>query len=320
MPTIQILVLLLAVTAAAAVVAARLKIPPAIILVLTGLLLALVPGLPVVELAPDLVLLMVLPPVIYSSAVAMSWREFRFNLRPISLLAVGCVVFTTVAVAAAAHWWLGLPWPVGFVLGAIVAPPDAVAPLSVARRLQIPRRILVILEGEGLANDATALVLYRFAVAAVSAGMFSLGEATTLFAAIVVGEIAWGIGVGWLMLHLRRWVGDPRIEITLSIITPFLAYWPPEHLGGSGVLATVTAGLYISWNGLHLISAATRLQGIFFWDFLIYLVEGMVFLTTGLQARTLIARIGQYPSSELAISAAVISAVVLVARTLWVLL
>ena len=171
--TIQILVLLLAVVAAVAVVAARVEIPRAILLVLTGVILALIPGLPTVELAPELVLLLVLPPVIYSSAVAMSWREFRFNLRPISLLAVGCVVFTTVAVAAATHWVLGLAWPVGFVLGAIVSPPDAVAPLSIARRMQLPRRILVILEGEGLANDATALILYRFAVAAVSAGVFS---------------------------------------------------------------------------------------------------------------------------------------------------
>src|SRR2546421_10634330 len=152
--------------------------------------------------------------------------------------------------------------------------------------MQLPRRILVVLEGEGLANDAAALILYRFAVAAVSADAFSFTHAVGMFAAIVGGEILWGIGVGWLMLRLRRWAHDPRIEITLSILTPFLAYWPPEHLGGSGVLATVTAGLYISWNGLHLISAATRLQGIFFWDFLIYLVEGMVFLTTGLQART----------------------------------
>ncbi len=288
-PTIQILVLLLVVVAAVALVAARLKIPSAILLVLTGVVLALVPGLPTLELAPELVLLLVLPPVIYSSAVAMSWREFRFNLRPISLLAVGCVLFTTVAVAAAAHWLLGLAWPVGFVLGAIVSPPDAVAPLSIARRMQLPRRILVILEGEGLANDATALILYRFAVAAVSAGVFSFGQAAETFAAIVAGEIVWGIGVGWLMLRLRRWVHDPRIEIMLSILTPFLAYWPPEHLGGSGVLATVTTGLYISWNGLRLISAATRLQGIFFWDFFIYLIEGMVFLITGLQARTLIA-------------------------------
>jgi CPA1 family monovalent cation:H+ antiporter len=138
-----------------------------------------------------------------------------------------------------------------------------------------------------------------------------------MFAAIVAGEILWGIGVGWLMLRLRRWVDDPRIEITLSILTPFLAYWPPEHLGGSGVLATVTAGLYISWNGLRLISAETRLQGVFFWDFLIYLIEGMVFLITGLQARTLIARIGHYSISELAISAVVVSAVVIVARFVW---
>jgi Na+/H+ antiporter len=316
--TIQILVLLLAVVAAVAVVAARVEIPQAILLVLTGVILALIPGLPTVELAPELVLLLVLPPVIYSSAVAMSWREFRFNLRPISLLAVGCVVFTTVAVAAATHWVLGLAWPVGFVLGAIVSPPDAVAPLSIARRMQLPRRILVILEGEGLANDATALILYRFAVAAVSAGVFSFPHAAGMFAAIVAGEILWGIGVGWLMLRLRRWAHDPRIEITLSILTPFLAYWPPEHLGGSGVLATVTAGLYISWNGLRLISAATRLQGIFFWDFLIYLIEGMVFLITGLQARTLIARIGHDSIPELAISAAIVSAVVIVARFVWV--
>src|SRR6267154_5539078 len=315
--TIQTLIFLLVVIASVAVAETRLRVPSAILLILTGVILALIPGLPTVELAPELVLLL-LPPIVYSSAVAMSWREFRFNLRPISLLALGCVAFTTVATAAAAHWVLGLPWPVGFVLGAIISPPDAVAPLSVARRMQLPRRILVVLEGEGLANDATALVLYRFAVAAVSAGTFSLGQATAAFAAIVAGEIIWGLGVGWLMLRLRRWVGDPRIEITLSIITPFLAYWPPEHLGGSGVLATVTAGLYISWNGLQLISAATRPQGIFFWGFLIYLVEGLVFLTTGLQAHTLLARIGHYPLRDLAISAAVISAVVILARFVWV--
>ena len=315
--TIATLVMLLAVVAAVAVLAERLKIPPAILLVLTGVVLALVPGLPALELAPELVLLLVLPPVIYASAVAMSWREFRFNLRPISLLAVGCVVFTTIAVAAATHWVLGLPWPVGFVLGAIVSPPDAMAPLSIARRMQLPRRILVILEGEGLANDATALILYRFAVAAVSAGVFSLGQAGGMFAAIVTGEIVWGIGVGWLILRLRHWVHDPRIEITLSVLTPFLAYWPPEHLGGSGVLATVTAGLYISWNGLRLISAATRLQGIFFWDFFIYLIEGMVFLITGLQARTLIVRISDHAMPELAISAAIVSAVVIITRFVW---
>jgi CPA1 family monovalent cation:H+ antiporter len=317
LPTIQILVFLLIVIAAIAVVAARLKIPPAILLVITGVVLALIPGLPTVELAPEFVLLLVLPPVIYSSAVAMSWREFRYNLRPISLLAVGCVVFTTIATAATTHWLLGLSWPVGFVLGAIVSPPDAVAPLSIARRLHLPRRIVVILEGEGLANDATALILYRFAIVAVSMGSFSFGQAATTFAAIVAGELLWGIGVGWVVLRLRRWVRDPRVEITLSILTPFLAYWPPEQLGGSGVLATVATGLYISWNGLRLISAATRLQGIFFWDFFIYLIEGMVFLITGLQARGLIAEIRDYSIFDLAFSAAVVSVVVIVSRFVW---
>jgi monovalent cation/hydrogen antiporter len=317
MNTIQVLVLLLSVIAAIAVVAVRLKIPSAILLVLAGVVLALVPGLPTVKLAPEFVLLFVLPPIVYSSAVAMSWREFRFNLRPISLLAVGCVLFTTIAAAAATHWLLGFSWPVGFVLGAIVSPPDAVAPLSIARRMQLPRRILVILEGEGLANDASALILYRFAVTAVGVGAFSISRAAGMFAAIICGEILWGIGVGWLMLRLRRWVQDPPIEIILSILTPFVAYLPPEQLGGSGVLATVTAGLYISWNGLRLISAATRLQGIFFWNFFIYLTEGMVFLITGLQARTLIAGIHGDSLADLALSAALVCAVVIVARFVW---
>jgi CPA1 family monovalent cation:H+ antiporter len=305
------------VVAAVGFVAARLKIPEAILLVVTGVILALVPGLPAVELQPDLVLLLVLPPLIYSSAVAMSWREFRFNLRPIALLAVGCVAFTTAAVAAAAHYLLDLTWPVGFVLGAIVSPPDAVAPLSIARRLQMPRRILVVLEGEGLANDATALILYRFAIGAIVAGSFSFAQAAGTFVAIVIGEVLWGIGVGWAMLRVRRWMKDPKIEILLSILTPFLAYWPPQQLGGSGVLATVTAGLYISWNGLRLISAATRLQGIFFWDFFIYLIEGMVFLITGLQARELLEHMPIYSRGELAIAAGVVSAVLIVARFVW---
>ena len=315
--TIQSLVLLLVVVAMVGIVAKRLKVPPAILLVITGVVLALVPGLPAERLAPELVLLLVLPPIIYSSAVAMSWQEFRFNLRPISLLAAGCVAFTTVAAAAATHWLLGMPWPVGFVLGAIVSPPDAVAPLSIARRMQLPRRIRVVLEGEGLANDATALILYRFAVVAVSAGVFSFEKAVGMFAAIVAGEFLWGIGVGWVMLRLRRWVNDPQIEIVLSILTPFIAYWPPEHLGGSGVLATVVAGLYVSWHGMSVISAATRLQGIFFWDVLVYLVEGSVFLMTGLQARTLTTGIASYSLSVLIISAVVVSVVVILARFVW---
>src|SRR6476620_7355136 len=187
---LQIMFLLLAVLVIAAVVARRLNIAPSIVLVIAGVLLALIPGLPRIELAPELVLLVILPPLIYWAGVTISWREFRFNLRPIALLAFGCVVFTTCAVAAAAHYVLNLPWAVGFLIGAIVAPPDVVAPLAIARPLGLPHRLLVVLESEGLANDATALILSRLAVVAISTGTFSFPQAARTFAAIVVGEIA----------------------------------------------------------------------------------------------------------------------------------
>jgi monovalent cation/hydrogen antiporter len=316
--TLQTLLLLLAVLVVVALLARRLNTAPSILLVVGGIGLALVPGLPRIELAPELVLLGILPPLIYSAGVATSWREFRFNLRPIILLAFGCVVFTTVAVALAAYWLLGMPFAVAFVLGAIVAPPDVVAPLAIARRLGLPRRLVVVLEGEGLANDATALILYRFAVAAVSTGLFSFGQAAGTFALIVVGEIGYGIAVGWLSLRLRRWARDPRIEITLSLMTPYVAFWAPEHVGGSGVLATIAAGLFVSWNGPLLIPAATRLQGIFFWDLVVYLLEGFVFLVTGLQARTLLERMGAVGLRDLVLAVLVTTAVVIVARFMWV--
>jgi Na+/H+ antiporter len=316
--TIQTILLLLAVLVVVAVVARRLNTAPSILLVIAGIALALIPGLPRIELAPELVLLGILPPLIYSAGVAMSWREFRFNLRPITLLAFGCVVFTSCAVAAMGHFVLGMPLAVGFVLGAIVAPPDVVAPLAIVRRLGLPRRLIVILEGEGLANDATALILYRFAVAAVATGLFSFGEAAGTFALIVAGEIAYGIGVGWFSLRLRRWARDPRVEITMSLLTPYAAFLVPQHLGGSGVLATVAAGLFVSWNGPLLIPAATRLQGIFFWDFLVYLLEGFVFLVTGMQMRTLLDRTDMVLLQDLALTVPLTVAVLLVARFIWV--
>jgi CPA1 family monovalent cation:H+ antiporter len=315
--TIETILLLLAVLVIVAVVARRLNTAPSILLVIAGIILALAPGLPRIELAPELVLLGILPPLIYSAGVAMSWREFRFNLRPITLLAFGCVVFTTCAVAAAAHWLLGMPVAVGFVLGAIVAPPDAVAPLAIIRRLGLPRRLVVVLEGEGLANDATALILYRFAVAAAATGFFSFDKAASTFALIVVGEITYGIGVGWFSLRLRRWAGDPRVEITLSLMTPYAAFLVPQQLGGSGVLATVAAGLFVSWNGPLLIPAATRLQGIFFWDLLIYLLEGFIFLITGMQTRTLLNRMDVASWRQFTLAVLLTVAVVVVARFVW---
>ncbi|MFA6264471.1 MAG: Na+/H+ antiporter [Pseudolabrys sp.] len=314
----QTILFMLAVLAAVAVAAKRLNIAPSILLVVAGVGMALMPGLPKITLAPELVLLVILPPLIYSAGVAMSWREFKFNLRPIALLAFGCVIFTTCMVAVVAHYLLGFDWPVGFLLGAIIAPPDTVAPLTIARRLGLPRRLVVVLEGEGLANDATALILYRFAVVAVTTGAFSPAEAAGTFSLIVVGEVFYGIAIGWLSLHLRKWAHEPRVEITLSLMTPYLAFWIPEHLGGSGVLATVACGLYVSWNGPLLIPSGTRLQGIFFWDLIIYLIEGLVFLLTGLQARTLIEQSHVFSLRELAIAIAWTTLVVILARFVWV--
>jgi CPA1 family monovalent cation:H+ antiporter len=310
--------LVISVLAASATVARRLQLTPAIVFLVVGVILALVPGFPPIAMQPEGVLLLVLPPLIYSAGVSMSWREFKGNLRPISLLAIGCVIFTTCAVACAAHWVLGLPWGVGFVLGAIVSPPDVVAPLAIARRLGLQHRILVILEGEGLANDATALILYRFAVMAVSTGAFSLASATSTFAAILVGEVIFGFAVGWLSLRLRQWAHDPRVEILLSLLTPYLAFWVPEHFGGSGVLATVVTGLYVSWNGPLLISAATRLQGIFFWDFAVWLIEGVLFLIVGFQTKILVETSKMLPVNEVVGAIALTSAIVIVARFLWV--
>ncbi len=312
------LLMLLAVLVVVALAARRLRTAPSVLLVIAGVGLAFIPGVPRIELAPELVLMGMLPPLIYSAGVAMSWREFRFNLRPISLLAIGCVIFTTCAVAAAAHWLLGMPWPVAFVLGAIVAPPDVVAPLAIARPLGLPRRILVVLEGEGLVNDATALIVYRFAVAAVSMGVFSFADASGTFALIVVGEIAWGVAVGWISLRLRHWAQNARVEITMSLMTPYLAFWAPEMVGGSGVLATVACGLFVSWNGPLLIPGATRLQGIFFWDLLIYMLEGFIFLLTGLEVRAVLERVQAFPVGEFLIAVLVTLTVLILTRFLWV--
>jgi Na+/H+ antiporter len=318
---IEILLLcffLVAVTAACAVASHRLGIPHSIVLVITGLALALVPGLPKVELDPEVVMLLFLPPLLYWAGVSMSWRGFWNDIEPITLQAIGCVVFTTCAVAVVAHFALNLPWTVGFVLGAVVSPPDVVAPMAIARRLQIPNRVLTILEGEGLVNDATALIIFRFAVTAAATGTLDIANAVGGFFAIVVGEILYGVAVGWAMLRLRRWARDPDVEITLSLLTPYVSFWLPVILGGSGVLAAVSAGLYVSWNGSTFIPSNTRLQGVFIWRLVVYLIEALLFLLTGLQARTVAESLNQGDWSQLILHGVIIGALVIVIRFVWV--
>ncbi len=319
LPELLLTFALLAITGFAALAARRWNIPISIFLVLLGLGISFLPGMPRIELSPELVLSLLLPPLLYRAGVQMSWRGFKDNLRPILLLAVGAVIFTAVAVAGVSYYLLGLPLAVGFVLGAVVSPPDAVAPMAIARRFALPSRVLTILEGEGLVNDATALILFSFAVGAVTMGRtFSLPVATGEFLVIVAAEILWGLVIGWGALVLRRWSNEPRVEMVFALLTPFAAFWVPESLGGSGVLATVVCGLYVSWNGPRFISPATRLQGFFVWDLVIYLIEGLVFLITGLQARVIADTLELSQWKSLALACALICILIIVVRFIWV--
>ncbi|HET9025521.1 MAG TPA: Na+/H+ antiporter [Burkholderiaceae bacterium] len=314
-----IVVLMLALLIAGLSVAARkLRVSSPVLMLLAGAAIAFVPGAPRVLLDPEFVLLVLLPPVLYSSGVNMSWRGFRSNLRPILLLAVGCVLFTAAAVAAVAHYALGIPWAVGFVLGAIVSPPDAVAPMAMLRLVRLPRRLVTILEGESLVNDATALVTLGFATAAVVSGTFAPLAGGAQFVVIVVGELAFGVAVGWMMLRLRHVAADPRAEVLLALASPFLAFWPPHAVGGSGVIACVAAGLYVSWNGRRWIRSATRLQGYFIWNLVVWATEALVFLLAGLQARTVVDSLARDEWPRALAAGAITTVTVVAVRFLWV--
>ncbi len=296
----------------------RLRVAPSILMLLAGVALAFLPGLPPVTLDPDFVLLLLLPPLLYFSGVSMSWRSFRSNAGPILLLAIGCVLFTAATVAAVAHFALGVPWSVGFVLGAIISPPDAVAPTALLRHVRLPRRLVAILEGESLVNDATALVAFSFALGAVATGSFAPVDAAMKFVAIVVGELAYGVLLGWTILHVRHYARDPRAEVLLALITPFVAFWPPHEAGGSGVVACVAAGLYVSWNGRKLIRSTTRLQGFFIWDLVSWGVEALVFLLMGLQARAILGNLSPAGWADFLQAGGIITITIVIVRFVWV--
>jgi CPA1 family monovalent cation:H+ antiporter len=257
---------------------------------------------------------------LYPAALFTSWRDFRANLRPISLLAVGLVLYTTVAVAYLAHYFLDLPLAAGFVLGAIISPPDAIAATAITQRLRVPRRIVTILEGESLVNDATALVAYRFAVAAVISGSFSLAHATGQFFVVSIGGILTGLAVGWLAQQFHKRVDDAPIEITVSLLTPFVAYLASEQLGVSGVLSVVTAGLYLGWRAPQLITFKTRLQAGPVWEMVEFLLNGFVFILIGLQLPEVLRGLSgeHFPIQRLVLDALLISVAVIVIRIIWV--
>jgi CPA1 family monovalent cation:H+ antiporter len=316
---LELILILLVVAAALAVAAERLKVPYPILLVVGGLALAFIPGLPQVHIDPEMVLLLFLPPLLFAAAWFTSWRDFAANRRPIALLAVGLVVVTTTAVAWVAHAVVpGMSWPVAFVLGAIVSPPDAVAATAVTQRLKVPRRIVTILEGESLVNDATGLVAYRFALAAVATGHFSLAHAAGRFAVVAAGGVAVGLAVGWLAAQIHRRMEDFQLETVITLLTPYAAYIPAEHLGVSGVLATVAAGGYLGWRNPELLSALTRFRGRGVWSVLLLLFNGLVFILIGLQLASIRALKYDIPWGRLILDAVAVSAVAIVARLLYV--
>ncbi|MDR3459816.1 MAG: Na+/H+ antiporter [Verrucomicrobiae bacterium] len=317
---VEIFVGLMLAVVALALVARRLQIPYPILFVIGGLVLGLIPGLPELRLDPELVFVFFLPPLLFPAAMFTSWRDFRANLRPISLLAIGLVLFTTTAIAWLAHCFMGLPLAAGFVLGAIISPPDAIAATAIAQRLKVPRRIVTILEGESLVNDSTALVAYRFALAAMITGTFSWAKAGEQFLLVSLGGILIGLAVGWLATWFHKQIEDAPIEITVSLLTPFAAYLPAEHIGVSGVLAVVTAGLYLGWKLPEITDFRTRLEARPVWQMTGFLLNGFIFILIGLQLPAVLQGLANdnIPVSQLVWYTFLISVAVIGVRILWV--
>jgi monovalent cation/hydrogen antiporter len=294
----------------------RTGIPYPIPLVIGGCALGYVPGVPDVKLNPEVVLVAFLPPLLYGSAFFSSARDLRANFAPIMVLAVGLVVATMVGVAVVIHEVSGMPWAPAFVLGAVVSPTDPTAATEIAGRLGAKRRYITIIEGEALINDATALILYKYAVAAVAAGTFSLVDAGGKFVLASLGGIAIGLAAGYVVAGLRKRLDDPPTEISISLVTGYLAYLPAAAIGASGVLAAVTVGVYMGWRSPELVTPSTRLQAISVWEILIFVLNAALFTLVGLQLPTVLDGISGISAGVLARDAALVIGTVLVVRAL----
>jgi monovalent cation/hydrogen antiporter len=308
---------LLVAIAGLAVLARVVNVPYPVTLVAGGAVIGFLPGVPSVELDPDVVLLIFLPPLLYGAAFFTSVRDLRRNARAIALLSIPLVFVTMAAVAVVAHEVVGLDWGPAFVLGAIVSPTDAVAPAEIMRRVGAPRRLVTIVEGENLTNDWTALVLYRFAIAAVVSGSFSLWEAGPKFLATGVGGVIVGLLAGRVIREVRARIDDPPTEITISLLSGYAAYLPAEELGASGVIAAVTTGLYMGWHTPQLTTALMRLQGVALWEILTFLLNAVLFLLVGLQLPGVLDDLSGRSTADLIAWGVLISAVVVGVRLLW---
>ena len=314
-----ILALLFAI-AMLAILSDKLKISFPIFLVIAGLIISFIPGVPSIKLKPDLVFLIFLPPLLYSAAWNTSWAEFWRLKRPISLLAFGLVIITATSVAFVAHWMIPeFSLALGFLLGGVISPPDAVAAASVFRTLKVPRRVIAVLEGESLINDASSLIVFRFALISMLTGQFIFGHAVTDFFVVVIMGIAIGLIISNIAYMVHRYLPTtPSIDTVFTLITPYLMYLTAEHFHFSGVLAVVSGGLCLSYRASDIFAYNSRLQSLTVWTVLTFLLNGVVFILIGLQLPDIIKGIGNYSLPHVIFYAIVISLVTIVLRLLWV--
>ena len=322
MENIGIIVMLLFGVAFIFILSHKYKFPFPIALVLTGVCISIIPGLPVIELSPEVVFIIFLPPLLYGAAWNTSWHDFKANIRPISLAAIGLVLFTTLLVAVAAHGLIqGLGWPTAFLIGAIVSPPDAVAATTITKGLGLHPRIVTILEGESLVNDASGLVAYKYALAAISAGNFIFWQAGLNFLLIATAGIAIGLIFGYLMYLVHKYfVCEPVVEVSLTLLTPFATYLIAEHFHFSGVLSVVTSGLFLSFQSGKILTHQSRIMAYSVWELLLYILNGLIFILIGLQLRNVVKGITiEYTTGKLLLYGLAISGVVIIVRFIWVI-
>src|SRR5213596_530886 len=315
--TTELILICLVAVAFLAIAARKIRIPYPILLTIGGVILALIPGLPAIHLEPELVFSLFLPPLIYPAAVYTSWRDFRANLRPILLMATVLVLITMATTAGVFHSLTGLPLAVAFVFGALISPPDAVAALAVTQNLRVPRKIIVILEGESLVNDATSFISFRFAVAAVMIGAFSLGQASVQFLFVAAGGICVGLAVGWLATQLQKRLDDPPVQTMFSLLTPYVAYFSGERLHVSGILAVVIAGIYYGWRAPRILSGRMRLQALPVWEMVTFILNGVLFMLIGLQLPQVMNALAPGMATRVVELAIVVVLVIVLVRFVW---
>ena len=313
----ELVLICLVAVALLAIVARKIRVPYPILLTVGGGVLALVPGLPAIHLDPQLVFNLFLPPLLYPAAVYTSWRDFRANLRSILPLAIFLVLLTMTATAYLFHALTGLPLAVGFVFGALISPPDAVAALAMTKGLKVPRKIIVILEGESLVNDATSFISFRFAVAAVLTGSFSLGQASVQFLLVAAGGIVVGLATGWLATQVQKRLDDPPVQTVFSLLTPYVAYFSGEKLHVSGILAVVIAGIYYGWRAPRVLSGRMRLQAVPVWQMVVFILNGILFMLIGLQLPQVIHALAPGSAMTVAKLAILVLFVIVLVRFVW---